>query len=76
MAKSADGQTQKQYKIVADDFSVLRGYLKDDLSKIDQASINDWRGVKPVVEQDVSATNAALQHATSITQVQAPVSNP
>lgn len=76
MAKSADEQTQKQYKDIADDLSMLRGHLKDDLSKIDKASINDWSGVKPVVERDVAAVNATLQRATAITHVQAPPSKP
>jgi hypothetical protein len=76
MAKSADEQKQKQYKDIADDFSMLRGHLKDDLSKIDKASIHDWGGVKPAVERDVSAVNAALQRATSLTHVQAPASQP
>jgi hypothetical protein len=76
MATSADGAMQKQYKDIADDFSVLRGDLNDDLSKIDQASINDWSRVKPAVDGDISAANAALQRATAISHVQAPASKP
>lgn len=76
LAKSANDATQEQYKDVADDLSMLRGHLKDDLSKIDKASIHDWSGVKPVVDGDVSAVNAVLQRAAPITHVQAPTSKP
>jgi hypothetical protein len=49
----------------------LRDHLKDDLDRIDKASLGDWSTIRPLVEADLNATQGQLRVAESVTNVPA-----
>jgi hypothetical protein len=69
MSQNAKAQTKKQHEDMEKQLSDLRDRLKDDLGKVDEASLNDWKSVRTGVEQDLNQMDAKLHRATSITGV-------
>jgi len=60
--KTRDEDAQKK-------LSMLRDHLQKDLGKIDKSTINDWSGVRPVVDRDLTAINGELDRVAAITKV-------
>jgi hypothetical protein len=71
-AKSAAEPEKTQYTDLADKLSVLKGHVSTDIDKMGNASANDWDGLHPVVQRDLSALNAELKRASTITHIPAP----
>jgi len=69
IADSEKGPAKKTAEDAEKKISTMRDHLKDDLGKIDKASMNDWKGVKPVVDRDLNATTAELNRVASITKL-------
>ena len=72
MSKTDKGDLKKRDDDYQNKLSMLKGHLKDDIDKIDKSSINDWTGVKPVVDRDLAAMDSHLRTAASVTHVQVP----
>lgn len=72
MSKSDKGNLKKRDDDYKDKLSMLKGHLKDDIDKIDKASMNDWIGVKPVVDRDLAAMDSHLRTVASVTHVAVP----
>jgi hypothetical protein len=68
VADNEKGTAKKQADDAQKKVSMLRDHLKGDLDKIDKASINDWKGVRPVVERDLAAMNTELTSVAAITK--------
>jgi hypothetical protein len=64
-AKKRDDDTEKK-------ISDLKDHLQKDLDKIDKASVNDWAGVHPVVQRDLTAMESELRTAENLTKIPAP----
>lgn len=63
------GATKKNDETLQKHISDLRDHLKDDLSKIDNASMQTWPNVKATVLSDYNALDAQLKVASNITHV-------
>lgn len=63
--KKRDDDMQKQ-------LTMLNGHLKDDLTKIDHANVNDWEGVRTVLDRDLNAIDTKLQEVAAVTNVPTP----
>lgn len=74
MSKSAKGNDKKRDDDYQKQLSMLKDHLKKDLDKIDKASVNDWTGVKPVIDRDLAAMDTHLRTVASVTHVQVPPS--
>jgi hypothetical protein len=48
-----------------------RRALKEDLDRIDKASLGDWSTIRPLVEADLNAMQGQLRVADSVTHVPA-----
>ncbi len=72
LEKSDKGDANKRDKDMEKKLSDLRDNLKKDRDKIDKAAINDWPGVKPYVERDLSAMDGELKTASNVTHVALP----
>lgn len=76
MSKSESGATKQEHEDLANNISMLKGHVNKDIDKMNSASINDWSGLLPVVQRDLSALNAKLKSASSITHVALPTATP
>lgn len=72
MSKSDKGNDKKRDDDYQKQLSTLQDHLKKDLDKIDKASINDWTGVKPVVDRDLAAMDKHLHTVAVVTHVTVP----
>lgn len=72
LSKDAKGNDKKRDDDYKKQLSMLQDHLKKDLDKIDKASMNDWTGVKPVVDRDLAAMDTHLRTVASVTHVQVP----
>ena len=72
MSQNDKDQTKKRDDDMQKKLSMLRDHLQADLDKIDKATMNDWSGVKPVVERDINAMNTELQRVAAVTKIQPP----
>lgn len=72
MSKSDKGNDKKRDDDYQKQLSMLKDHLKKDLDKIDKASVNDWTGVKPVIDRDLAAMDTHLRMVASVTHVQVP----
>lgn len=72
MSKTDKGNEKKRDDDYQKQLSMLKGHLSKDLDKIDKASINDWTGVRPVVDRDLAAMDSHLRTVASVTHVQVP----
>jgi hypothetical protein len=72
MADNDKGDTKKRDQDLEKRLSDQRDKLKGDLDKIDKASTDDWKTVRPVVEHDLAALTASLHTATTVTKVPVP----
>jgi DNA anti-recombination protein RmuC len=61
-AKKRDDDMQKK-------LSDQRDHLTADIDKMDQASIADWSGMRPIIQRDLTAMDTQLKAATKITHV-------
>ena len=72
MSKSDKGNLKKRDDDNQKQLSMLKDHLTKDLDKIDKASMNDWSGVKPVIDRDLAAMDSQLNKVAVITHVQVP----
>jgi hypothetical protein len=49
----------------------LRDHLRNDLDKIDKATLGDWSSLRPLVEADLNAMQGQLRVAEAVTNVPA-----
>lgn len=71
-AKSEHGDLRKQHEDEASRLSMLKDHVNAGIHKMDKASINDWDGLRPVVDRDLAALNDALRKAAPITHIPLP----
>lgn len=71
-ADSDKGATWQHDKNVQKKLSDLRGHLKRDLSKIDEASVESWDAVHAYVSRDLGAMEGALKEASVVTNIEPP----
>lgn len=72
MSQNDKGQTKKRDDDMQKKLSTLRDHSQANLDKIDKATVNDWSGVKPVVERDINAMNTELKQVAVVTKIQPP----
>lgn len=73
LSQPENGDVRRQHEDLASRLSVLRDHVNADIHKMGRASINDWNGLRPVVNRDVAALHEQLRHASPITRIPLPV---
>jgi hypothetical protein len=72
LSGKATGTTKKQHDDLGKKLSTSRDNVKGELNKVENATVSDWRAVRPAVEHDVTALNMLVRKASAITNVPAP----
>ncbi len=72
LSKSETGDVKKQHEDLASKISMLKDHVNTGIDKMNTVSINDWSGLRPVVERDVAALNGQLKNAAPITHIPLP----
>ncbi len=72
MADNDKGTTKKRDEDLEKRLSDQRDKLKGDLDKIDKASADEWKTMRPVVEHDLATLTASLHTAQTLTKVPVP----
>jgi hypothetical protein len=69
MSDTDKGATKQRDEDLQKRLSDMRDHARDNLTKIDKASVNEWPQVKSSVKSDYKALGDQLDTATSITHV-------
>ncbi len=72
MSDNDKGTAKKRDDDMEKKISDLKDHLQKDLDKIDKATVNDWSGVHPVIQRDLTAMETELRTAENVTKIPAP----